>query len=308
MTFYGEVLLYCDDKSLGLGFNNHNNKPLSNLAISDWGRLPSNRKIIYDDYHLPYAIKENLIDETSLISNLETNIYSPNNFLSEHDIYYMVKAVKDINGIAMLRILPNKHNDYKHFGSSKIKIIELPLKDIDYEELPLNRMINQTVRELKREKIKSEISSLAESHNLHEIKIDVLLDNDELTHYFDVNQLFTVDDFNKYNIKHLIKSYTWSRYNATNISKDINQMLKELSVNDETGYGFNLLLTTSYLFIAPLVAPYVFDNDNHPLFAEPYFFGGIFTLPLIQAEWPETIKSEFVQFDHGEILKKSTNK
>ena len=38
-----------------------------------------------------------------------------------------------------------------------------------------------------------------------------------------------------------------------------------------------------------------------------YFFLGVFTLPLIESEWPESIKRKYVQFDLEDILVKSTN-
>ena len=44
-----------------------------------------------------------------------------------------------------------------------------------------------------------------------------------------------------------------------------------------------------------------------PIFAEPYYFMGIYTLPYIESEWPESIERKNVKFDLIEILKKSTN-
>jgi hypothetical protein len=44
-----------------------------------------------------------------------------------------------------------------------------------------------------------------------------------------------------------------------------------------------------------------------PIFVEPYYFMGIYTLPYIESEWPESIKRKNVKFDLIEILKKSTN-
>ena len=44
-------------------------------------------------------------------------------FFTEHDLFYMINAVNDIKGIATVRILPYKFNDFKQFGSSIIKII-----------------------------------------------------------------------------------------------------------------------------------------------------------------------------------------
>ena len=44
-----------------------------------------------------------------------------------------------------------------------------------------------------------------------------------------------------------------------------------------------------------------------PIFVEPYYFMGIYTLPYIESEWPESIERKNVKFDLIEILKKSTN-
>ena len=44
-----------------------------------------------------------------------------------------------------------------------------------------------------------------------------------------------------------------------------------------------------------------------PIFVEPYYFLGIYTLPYIESEWPESIERKNVKFDLIEILKKSTN-
>ena len=48
-------------------------------------------------------------------------------------------------------------------------------------------------------------------------------------------------------------------------------------------------------------------NQRIPIFIEPYFFMGIYTLPYIESEWPESITRKNVKFDLIEILKKSTN-
>ena len=44
-----------------------------------------------------------------------------------------------------------------------------------------------------------------------------------------------------------------------------------------------------------------------PLFIEPYYFMGIYTLPYIESQWPESITRKNVKFDLLDILKKSTN-
>ena len=44
---------------------------------------------------------------------------------------------------------------YKKFSSAILKIVKLPLKDLNYEELPLYNKILQKIKGIKREKIKN---------------------------------------------------------------------------------------------------------------------------------------------------------
>ena len=82
-------------------------------------------------------------------------------------------------------------------------------------------------------------------------------------------------------------------------------MLKNLSINNLSEKGLIILLTNEFLFIAPLCKPYTYYK-NIPIFAEPYFYAGIFTLPIIEAEWPEILKNEHVIFNYSDILKLSS--
>ena len=132
-------------------------------------------------------------------------------------------------------------------------------------------------------------------------------------------------------------------------------MCELLDINNQTGYGFCLIVCKKFVFLAPLKEPYIYtkeaenkekkennkdnkdneenkeninelnkeqaekneENDNEkknkklgqriPIFAEPYYFMGIYTLPYIESEWPESIERKNVKFDLIEILKKSTN-
>lgn len=296
-TFYGETILYHNDKNAKLN-------TLSEVIIPDYGKLPSLRKIDYDETLLP-LIKTQINISEEKVSLIQSNIYT-SQFLSENDIFYLFQAVKDTQGLATLRILPYKYNDYKHFGSSIIKILKLPLKDIGYEDIPLNTKVEQTVRHLKREKIKKIIANSGKENTNGEKKVGVLLDNEEYTQFFDMKEFFTIETYKDLGVKHLVKSYTWHSFKMSDVKKDIYNMLKDLSINQETGYGFNLILTKNYLFISPLINPFAFEK-NAPIFAEPHFFTGIFTLPLIEAEWPDTVKGEYLHFDLGEVLNKSTN-
>ena len=65
--------------------------------------------------------------------------------------------------------------------------------------------------------------------------------------------------------------------------------------------------------MAPLTEPFTYTKEKNvgepivPIFAEPYYFMGIFTLPIIEADWPESVERKNVKFDLIEILRKSTN-
>lgn len=226
----------------------------------------------------------------------------------------MVKAVQEVKGIATLKILPYNYADFQHFGTSKIKVLKLPLKDIKYEEIPLTKKIEQMVRFKKREKVKKvfEIQNEKEMDNSSHIRrtekrIDVLIDNEEFMHFFDIKEHFQVETYQNLGIKHIVRSYSWQEFNTTNIIHDIRSFMKELNINQETGSGFILLLTKTYLFMAPVVNPFYLDKNSVPLFVDPMYFAGIYNLPVIEAEWPDTIKNEYVQFKFEDILKISTN-
>jgi hypothetical protein len=306
LTYYGETLLFHDEII--------ENKTSENiLKICDYGKLPSLRKLTYDESIIPLIKSHPGYSDFTKLSTLESNIY-PSHIISDEDIQYMVKAVQEIKGIATLRILPYNFSDYQHFGSSKIKVLKLPLKDIKYEEIPLTKKIEQMIRFKKREKVKKIFDTQSEkemdnsSHiRTTEKRIDVLIDNEEFMHFFDIKEHFEVETYQNLGIKHLVRNYSWQEFNTTNIIHDIRSFMKELNINPETGSGFILLLTKTYLFIAPLVNPYYYDKNSTPLFVDPMCFAGIYNLPVIEAEWPETIKNEYVQFKFEEILKISTN-
>ena len=106
----------------------------------------------------------------------------------------------------------------------------------------------------------------------------------------------------------------------SNLRNAIKEMMNKFEINNITGNGLILILNTNFLFMAPLTEPFAFTkgkNENPetgqfdtvqvPIFAEPYFFLGVFTLPLIESEWPESIKRKYVEFNLEDILINSTN-
>ena len=77
-----------------------------------------------------------------------------------------------------------------------------------------------------------------------------------------------------------------------------------------------VFVCNKFVFLAPIKEPFTYTKGQEdrkkeafpriPLFIEPYYFMGIFTLPYIESEWPESIQRKNVKFDLLEILKKST--
>ena len=310
ITFNGEVILLTNERV---------SKSNTQISIQDVGKVPSLRAIKYEDetiqllktlnINLPNYNNDNTgINSPANKSTMNSNLLNfPVNKppLIAEDVYSAINAIKSIDGVAMLRILPYKNSDYKHFGSSIIKILKLPIKDLNNEDIPLSLKVTQTIKELKRQKIKELVKNSKISEN--EMKVDFLIQNEEFTHYFEINDYYKIETFSENGIQHLVKSYTQYNLDAGTVLNDLKNMFRELKINNETGYGFNLILTKEYLFVSPLVNPFS-SHKNIPLFAEPHFFAGIFTLPIIEAEWPDTIKGKYVNFDFSEILRKSTSK
>ncbi len=310
LTFHGEVLLFTSEN------HSYINTSDSKMIIQDVGRIPSLRTIKYEEemiqllksmnINVPH-LNPNDNNYSTSITNLNSNLFNLSTNqppLGEQDVYSMLNGIKSIEGVAILRILPYKYADSKYFGSSMIKILKLPLKDINYKDLPLSLKVEQTVKDLKRQKMKELVNTSKISEK--ELKIDNLIQNEEFTHYFELNDYFKIESLSENGIQHMVKSYTQYNLNTVTVLNDLKNIFRELKINNETGYGFNLILSKDYLFVAPLVNPFIV-HINIPIFAEPHFFMGIFTLPLIEAEWPETIKGKYVNYEFGEVLRKSTS-
>jgi hypothetical protein len=71
--------------------------------ILDYGQIPSLRKLTFVDENV---LKNVHFPVINLSSNLKTNIADFNNFLTDYDLYYLMKSVKEINGVGFLQILP----------------------------------------------------------------------------------------------------------------------------------------------------------------------------------------------------------
>lgn len=299
--FYGEVLLY-EDLS--------NNYSEDSFEISDFGRIPNLRHINLPQDILNVLSQENIsvnceFNKDTKVSFLQGNLFDLNHPpISESDLNYIIKAILNIDGIATLKVLPYNQYDYKTFSSSILKIIKLPLKDIGYEDLPLNIKINQKLKNLKREKIyelyKTTLNKSVDQKE--QINIENLVNHEEFSLYFDTKDFFTIE---AYEFPHLIKYYNFFSFKTENIMRDLAEIMKILNITNESKKGMVVLFTKNYMFVAPLVKPYIYSNDI-PLYADPHFFAGLFTLPLIEAEWPHTTEGKYLKFDYEEILKVST--
>ena len=62
-----------------------------------------------------------------------------------------------------------------------MKIIKLPLKDIDYEDLPINIKVNQKIRSLKRQRIRDLHNSASnkEDRSIDTLEVEQLLNHEE---------------------------------------------------------------------------------------------------------------------------------
>lgn len=291
------------------------------ISITDKGLLPSLRKIQYDNDILKYVPQ--LIDNTKKTSLADENLIDilmpvelknnkadvTNNFLSDHDIYYLIKVVKETNSIGTYKILPFGQTDYKKLNSNKLKLIPLPLKDINYKDIPLSFKIKQIVQKIKREKLRQigAFKSVIDNESVNNIQykldvnfqIDILFDNEELNDIFSSGDRIKNDSFN---FPHYIALLNKTNYEFLSIKNHIKNALIELDINNHSKKGLILLITTDYLFIAPLIKPYYKFNNELLLYPDPMFYAGIFNFPLIDAKWSETIERDFVKFNLIELL------
>ena len=240
--------------------------------------------------------------------------------------------------------------------------------------------MNQQISKYKRSLFEGNLKENDDVKNF-----ELILHNEDFDQCFTLPEFFTLDIYKKNNIPHLIKTFSQGTFIYINLVYAINKMCELLEVNNQTGYGYCLIICKKFVFLAPLKEPYIYtkgeeikenketkeenkenkgnkenkedeqpkenvenkennedknnkeneqnkenekNNDNKenennnekkednkgsklnqriPIFIEPYFFMGIYTLPYIESEWPESITRKNVKFDLIEILKKSTN-
>lgn len=281
--------------------SNSNNKDI--IQILDYGKLPSLRKLEYPKPILEYITFEEQQQPTCLLDKNILDLSLP--FISDHDLFYLMRGVQNINGLATIKILPYNKNDFKMLSSNKMKILPLPLKDINFNDIPLTYKIRQIVQKQKREKLKDiQTFNPKEVEDYASLKIDVLFDNEDLAESFNINNEIEIDI---YKFPHYISTFSKSSFSFTNIKNCIARAFAKLNITNESGKGIIFVLTTSYIFIAPLTKPYINFKKELEVYADPMFYTGIFTLPVIDAEWDETIERSYIKFDLLELLKTSSS-
>ena len=292
--------------------------PKDELVIKDFGRLPSLRILefggidlrFYQEYIPPYQLKEYIINNSNLL-----NFSDDCDIIDKDSLISMIQMINETDGYATYKVLPYNYTDWKKFSSNKIKILPNKIKDIKKSEYPLIEKIDQQINKYKRNLFKNVLNDENGNKN-----IELILHNEDFDQCFSLPEYFTIDIFKKNNIPHLVKTFSKGTFIYVNLKFAINKMCELLEVNNETGYGFCLIVCKRFVFVAPLKEPYTFTKEiienkeknipatpRIPIFVEPYYFMGIFTLPYIESEWPESIESKNHKFDLLEILQKSTN-
>ena len=293
------------------------------ILIKDFGKLPSLRIMHFTDDDLqfyqdeipPYQL-ENYITNTSNLYNfpVENNILFNDDYLK-----ILINMVNETKGYATYKILPYKYSDWKSFNTGKIKIIPDKPKDLKRENYPLINKINQKIEKIKRKLFNESKKKFVKNKN-EKPDFELILSNPDFDQCFELPDYLTIDVYDSKNIKHLIKNFTRGTLNISNLKHSIKEMMNKFEINNITGNGLILILNSKFLFMSPLTEPFAFTKGRYensetgqmdivqvPIFAEPYFFLGVFTLPLIESEWPESIKRKYVEFNLEEILIKSTN-
>ena len=294
-------------------------KPKDELVIKDYGRLPSLRMLqfggddlrFYQEYIPPYQLKEHIFNNSNLF-----NFDDDTDVLDKDSLVNIIQMINETDGYVTYKVLPYNNTEWKKYSSNIIKILPNKSKDIKNVEYPLVDKINQQISKYKR----SLFENNYKEDNDDNKNLELILHNEDFDQCFSLPEFFTIDIYKKNNIPHLIKTFSKGTFIYVNLKFAINKMCEILEINNQTGYGFCLIVCKKFVFMAPIKEPYTYTKGQEedkiknipaspriPIFIEPYYFMGIYTLPYIESEWPESITRKNVKFDLLEILKKSTN-
>ena len=122
--------------------------------------------------------------------------------------------------------------------------------------------------------------------------MDILIENEILNDYFKIKDFFQIEE---YDFPHLITCFNKDNFHFSYLKAEIERMLIKLKIMN-SDKGLNFIITTNFMFMCPIVSPYG-HISGHPLYAEPEFYAGIFNLPFVETEWPETASDKFMKFD-----------
>ena len=295
-------------------------KPKDKIVIKDYGRLPSLRMIqfggddltFYQEFIPPYQLKENILNNSNLF-----NFSDDSEIIDQETLVNIIQMINETDGYVTYKVLPYSSTEWKKYSSNIIKILPNKSKDIKNVEYPLVNKINQQINKYKRNLFEHNIKEDNKDDNK---RLELILHNEDFENCFALPEFFTIDIYKKNNIPHLIKIFSKGTLILENLKFAINKMCELLEINNQTGYGFCLIICKQFTFMAPIKEPFTYTKGQEkneaknieatpriPIFIEPYYFMGIYTLPYIESEWPESIKRKNVKFDLIDILKKSTN-
>ncbi|CAG9310901.1 unnamed protein product [Blepharisma stoltei] len=98
------------------------------------------------------------------------------------------------------------------------------------------------------------------------------------------SKLFTLED---YDFDHIIARISPS-ITPRALSDLYVECIEKLDIiHKNLNCGMNIILMKNFLFLAPVYRPWVISKGRK-LFAEPLWYIGIFNLPILPKEWPET--------------------
>ena len=285
--------------------------------IKDYGKLPSLRLMKFEGEDLkfyfdeipPYQLPEHMKNESNLFNFDENDLF----LFNDNDLNQMISIINKTDSYINYKILPYKFTDWKSLNSNKIKVIQKICKDIKNKSFPLFDKIYQTIQKIKRDSFVLTKNLILKENSNERPNFENILNNSDFDPIFEIPDFFTLENYEKHGIKHLIKFFQKNTFNILNIKLSIKEIMKKLDINNVNGNGLIFIICKDFIFMAPLTEPFTYTKEKNvgdsivPIFAEPYYFMGIFTLPIIEADWPESVERKNVKFDLIEILRKSTN-
>ena len=290
---------------------------LYKIMIKDYGKLPSLRLMKFEGEDLkfyfdeipPYQLPEHMKNESNLFNFDENDLF----LFNDNDLNQIISIINKTDSYINFKILPYKFTDWKSLNSNKIKVIPKICKDIKNKSFPLFDKIYQTIQKIKRDSFVLTKNLILKENSNERPNFENILNNSDFDPIFEIPDFFTLENYEKHGIKHLIKFFQKNTFNILNIKLSIKDMMKKLDINNVNGNGLIFIICKDFIFMAPLTEPFTYTKEKNvgdsivPIFAEPYYFMGIFTLPIIEADWPESVERKNVKFDLIEILRKSTN-